>query len=123
MSRLFTPPGRVVRRGKHPLFGRLPMTTGVTLLKDTGGFYRQVENPSDEEISNARVAYLGGREYRVSDAEALDLIAAGYGQWLVSPATAGYGVGGYGEGVYGGDPVTRTGYGYGPYGGGPFGEA
>lgn len=122
MSRLFTPPGRVVRRGKHPLFGRLSLTQGVTLLKGHDGLYRQVENPSDEAIAGAAIAYLGGREYRISDVEAASLTAAGYGQWIVSPPTAGYGVGGYGEGAYGGDPVL-SGYGYGPYGSGEFGGA
>ena len=79
---LVTPPGRAVRTGSnHPLFGRMSRTLGVSLIKQ-GANYRQVENPSDEEIAAGDVTYLGGHTYLVSDAEAAALTAAGYGAYV-----------------------------------------
>lgn len=96
---LFTPPGRVERRGEHPVFGRLPLTRGVSLLR-ASGIYTQVEDPAAEAVEAAEAAYLGGHVYEVTDEEAASLTAAGYGDWLRS---AGYGSGLYGAGPYGGD--------------------
>lgn len=95
---LFSPPGRLERRGGHPLFGRLSYPVGVSLLKEDG-LFRQVEIPSPEEIEAADAAYIGGHDYIITDAdEAQDLIDAGYGEWI---RDYGYGSGLYGEGVYG----------------------
>lgn len=78
----FTPPGTLEGViSKHPLFGRLRITRGVTLLK-TGGVYSQQRNPSDEQLSAADVAYLGGYTYTISDGEAAALTSAGYGDWV-----------------------------------------
>lgn len=121
---VFTPPGRVEKLSiPHGLFGRMSMTRGVSLLKEegevapvfgagpfgmgpfgmptTGVVYRQVEDPSPEEIEAAARAYLGGRVYEVDAAEAALLVAAGYGEW-VQNFGQGYGVGPYGVGPYGG---------------------
>lgn len=81
VAHLFTPPGRIERRGTHRLFGRLPLVQGVSLLRENG-LYRQVEAPTDEEVSAAEVVYLGGRVYHITDAEMYDLSNAGYGQWI-----------------------------------------
>ena len=54
----------------------------MTLLK-TGGVYSQQRNPSDEQLSAADVAYLGGYTYTISDGEAAALTSAGYGDWVV----------------------------------------
>lgn len=98
MAFYFTPPVIVERRGSHPLFGRLGVRQGVSVLKE-GGFYRQLLDPSAEEVSGADIAYLGGRVYRVSDAEASDLAEAGYDEFL--RAAGVYGRGAYGAGLYG----------------------
>lgn len=117
---LFTPPGRVERRGNHPLFGRLRLTQGVSLLKVLG-LYRQVSEPSDEEISAAQVTYLGGHTYLISNAEATALTAAGYADFVAPLSPAGYGSGAYGDGNYG-ESTPSDAYGSGAYGAGPYGE-
>ena len=81
MSR-FSPPGRLERWPVvHPLFGRMSITRGVSLLKESG-IYRQVDGPSAEEIAAADVAYLGGHVYEIDAAEVAALTAGGYGAWI-----------------------------------------
>lgn len=114
MAYLFIPPGRVEHHGTHPLFGRLTLNRGMSLVK-TGGYYRQVSNPSDEDVAAAEVFYLGGHVYTVSDTAAADLRAAGYGEWLspvVGPNPPDPGGGTETSGLYGEDE-----YGAGAYGG------
>lgn len=75
----FTPP--TIRRRmdtRDPLFSRMSLPVGITVLKSPLGSYTQLENPSPEQIDAAAVVYLGGYVYRVSDAEAASLTAAGY---------------------------------------------
>lgn len=60
------------------LFCRMRLPVGVAVLKSTGGGYTTVETPSDEQISAAAVAYLGGHTYEISAEEADALTAAGY---------------------------------------------
>ena len=77
---------------------------GISLLK-SGGLYRQVRDPSDEEITAADVAYLGGHVYEITGTESDALIAAGYGSQIIVPPeepTAGFGVGTFGAGTFGG---------------------
>jgi len=79
----FSPPGRLEHWPvMHPLFGRLSIMQGVSLLKESG-VYRQVDGPSAEEITAAEITYLGGRVYEVTAEEAAALTAAGYGNWMV----------------------------------------
>lgn len=99
MAWFFRPPRVVERRGSHPLLGRLGIPQGVSILKEAG-FYRQVREPSAEDVSSAEVAYTGGRVYPVSPEEALSLIEAGYGEY-VTETGRGYGRGLYGIGPYG----------------------
>ena len=68
-------PERVV--GQDPLFTKLRIWRGATLLKSNGS-YRTVWNPSPEELDAADVIYLGGHTYSVSEQEAASLMAAGY---------------------------------------------
>lgn len=123
---LFTPPSVLERTGiNHPLFGRIRLAQGVSLLKE-GGLYRQQRNPSTEEITAADIAYLGGHVYWVSVAEAHSLDTAGYGDFVFQTGHE-YGSGAYGEGPYGegsGGAVevdASAAYGLGPYGEGPYG--
>lgn len=97
----FSPPGRLERRGNHPLFGRLSRPVGVSLLKEDG-FYRQVENPSNEEVAAAEEAFLGGFRYEITSAQADALTLAGYGDWVSGDVLVTYGDGLYGAGNYGG---------------------
>lgn len=79
---MFTPPTRTERGCRwHPLFSRTSLQVGVTVLKE-GGFYRQVIEPSAEEVSGADVTYQGGRSYPITTAERDDLVAAGYGPYI-----------------------------------------
>ena len=98
MSR-FSPPGRLERwLGTHPLFGRMSIMRGVSLLKESG-VYRQTPEPSAEEIAAAEITYLGGHVYEIGAAEVLALIEAGYWDWVVADV---YGSGVYGADTYGG---------------------
>lgn len=78
----FTPPGVLEHTGApHPLFSRMTITRGVTLLK-SGVTYTQSRHPSDEDMAAADVVYLGGYTYVISAGEAAALTAAGYGDWV-----------------------------------------
>lgn len=59
--------------------------TGISLLK-FGSSYQQYQTPTDDDVRAADIAYLGGREYVISDSEVAALTAAGYGPniWDVS---------------------------------------
>ena len=66
---------------KGGLLRRIKLDTSITVLKQDG-FYRQVREADGDEIGAADIAYLGGHEYPVSDQEALELQAAGYGAYV-----------------------------------------
>ena len=61
----------------HPLFSRIKIQKGITVLK-TGNVYRETRYPSSEEWVAADVAYLGGIDYEVDATEKAALEAAGY---------------------------------------------
>lgn len=84
MTYTFTPPSRSEHTGeKHPLWGRMRINRGVSLLKQ-GGLYRQVENPTAEETTAADIYYIGGHVYTVTQGEAVALATAGYGEWVTT---------------------------------------
>jgi hypothetical protein len=76
-----TPSVREHSYTRHPFFSRLYLSRGRTVLK-TGGFYRMVDEPTEEEINLADLVYLGGRTYKIDRDEKNDLIAAGYSAWI-----------------------------------------
>lgn len=61
----------------HPLFSRIKIPKGITVLK-TGAVYTEVRYPSSEEVDAADVAYIGGYSYEVDATEKAALEAAGY---------------------------------------------
>lgn len=61
----------------HPLFSRIKVPHGITVLKIDGEYY-EVRYPSSEEVAEADVAYIGGYSYEVDESEKTDLEAAGY---------------------------------------------
>lgn len=61
----------------HPLFSRIKIPKGVTVLK-TSGVYTEIRYPSSEEVDAADIAYIGGYSYEVTAAEKTALEAAGY---------------------------------------------
>ena len=60
-----------------PLFSRYRLTKGVSVIKEDGQ-YRELREPSSEEIQAAQAFYLGGITYEVSPGEKAGLEAAGY---------------------------------------------
>lgn len=75
----FEPPTERLRfQSDDPLFKRMSLEVGLTVLKSPLGSYTTVRNPSDEQIDAAEICYLGGYVYEVTDSEAADLTAAGY---------------------------------------------
>lgn len=67
----------VVRHSGDRLWIRMTVPRSYALLKNDG-FYREVINPTAEEVEAADIAYLGGHTYTVSTQEATELAAAGY---------------------------------------------
>lgn len=61
----------------HPLFSRIKIPKGVTVLKN-GNTYTEIRFPSHEEVQAADIAYIGGYSYEVDAAEKADLEAVGY---------------------------------------------
>lgn len=60
---------------------RYNVQEGISLLK-TAGAWQQVRFPTQEDVWAAEKAYLGGRIYEITSAEAEDLAAAGYGAYI-----------------------------------------
>lgn len=88
------------RPGDEP-WAHMLVQEPLALVK-SGGIYRQERVVDADMLESADVVYLGGRTYEVSDEEVLDLMAAGYGEWVRPPIQSGYGAGFYGAGRYGG---------------------
>lgn len=66
--------------GLDPLFHRVKLTRGVTILEGPPGTYRAVRWPTQDEIAaSAPGMYMGGHEYVVDDATRTALIAGGVG--------------------------------------------
>lgn len=61
----------------HRLFNRMKFRKGISVLKIDDEYY-EMRYPSQDELQLASVYYLGGHDYIVEDAEAADLITAGY---------------------------------------------
>jgi hypothetical protein len=61
----------------HPLFSRIKVPHGITVLKIDGDYY-EVRYPSSEEVDAADIAYIGGYSYEVDATEKTTLEAAGY---------------------------------------------
>jgi hypothetical protein len=77
---LFAPPteDRVMDpTGKDFLWSRVKFQQGLAVTKFRNGTYK-LEQVHDPDMADIDVVYLGGHEYVVTDAEALNLIAAGY---------------------------------------------
>jgi hypothetical protein len=82
MPQTFTPPiAHTIPMGTGPLFGRMKIQVGACVVKTTSGAYR-TENTHNPDRDDIAVVYDGGHVYTVDDAEAADLTAAGYGEYL-----------------------------------------
>ena len=60
------------------LWGRFPIRTGIALLVESG-VVRLTEAPSDTELKEADMYFLGGYRHQITSAERAVLVAAGYG--------------------------------------------
>lgn len=101
----FTPPttdGNPVTDGSHPLWRHYgAWSTGLTVWKDESGVWHQALSPylgGDTStvhhgdtttttgpapgLATAQVVYLGGHVHEITDAEATELTAAGYGDYI-----------------------------------------
>lgn len=92
--------------GLDPLFHRVKLDRGITILEGPPGTYRAVRFPTqDEQFASQPALYMGGHEYEVDDATKAALIAAGVGvtsgNFTILPGSYGYGE--YGAGPYGGE--------------------
>lgn len=61
----------------HPLFSRIEIPVGITVLKIDGEYY-ETRYPSAEDYDGADIRYLGGITYTVDATEKAALEAAGY---------------------------------------------
>lgn len=77
MAFLFTPPTVDETIGGHPLFWNRVIKKGVTVYK-IGNAYYENQYPSQDELDEAELVYLGGHEYYVTPGEKTDLESAGY---------------------------------------------
>jgi hypothetical protein len=87
-----------------PLFYRVKLARGITVLEGPPGTYRTARFPTQDEIAaSAPGMYMGGHEYVVDDATKAALIAGGIGVTSSNFTTPenGYGGGLYGYGAYG----------------------
>lgn len=108
----FVTPTRPVRYSGNVkgarLWARMHIDVGRSVLR-FGSSWRLIDEPSAEDIETADVAFIGGRIYAISDAQAASLQAAGYGHWVTDDTGVHlpeidyslYGVGEYGTGPYG----------------------
>jgi len=63
-----------------PLFYRVKLARGITVLEGPPGTYRTARFPTQDEIAaSAPGMYMGGHEYVVDDATKSALIAGGIG--------------------------------------------
>lgn len=78
MAYLFVPP--VIDQGPmggNWLFARYTRKQGITVYKIDNEWYEE-QYPSQDDLDESSVYYLGGHEYYVTLAEKTDLEAAGY---------------------------------------------
>jgi hypothetical protein len=75
--RFFPPTISEAPAGDHKLFYRYKLNRGITVLKKNGT-YTQVRYPSQAEVEDADIAYIGGYGYVVDQAEKDSLESAGY---------------------------------------------
>ncbi|MBA2951437.1 hypothetical protein [Streptomyces himalayensis] len=89
---------------ENPLFYRVKLARGISILEGPPGTYRTARFPTQDEIAaSAPAMYMGGHEYEVDDTTKAALLAAGIGVTESNFAVPenGYGGGGYGFGAYG----------------------
>lgn len=90
---------------ENPLFERVKLSRGVSLLEGPPGTYRAVRFPTQDEVAASQPDFFqGGYEYTVDDDTKAALIAAGVGvtDANFAPAPGTFGAGGFGQGGFGG---------------------
>lgn len=79
---LVTPGTRGVARLLFRHYRGIPV--GITVIRRQNGTYYQKQYPTHEELQAAAAYYLGGSVYQITEQEAADLIAAGYGSGITA---------------------------------------
>lgn len=83
MTYLLIPPSvKESPAGGPPLFNRYGLLRGISLLVSWEDTVVEVRYPTEDQLTDSRLAYIGGHEYLVDDDEAQVLIDAGYGSCL-----------------------------------------
>ena len=82
--RFITPSVEEAPAGTDRLFFRYRISRGISVLK-YGTSYIQKRWPTQNEVDDADVAYIGGHEYDISLEEADSLVAAGYRSNVFGP--------------------------------------
>ena len=83
MAYLLIPPSvKEPPAGTGPLMERYGLLRGISLLVSDADTVAAVRYPTSDQLDAARVAYIGGHEYWLEDAEAQVLIDAGYADCL-----------------------------------------
>lgn len=78
-ARVFRPPTRRnVFSSQDRLWQHFHYDSGLTVLKWPDGSYQTVEEVDPDLLDQVSIAYIGGHEYDVDEAEAAALTAAGY---------------------------------------------
>jgi hypothetical protein len=81
MYRFTTPTVEETPAGGGPLFSRMTLNQGISVLR-TQGVYSSYRYPSLTEVLAAEEVYLGGHIYEIDDTAAVRLTQAGYGEFL-----------------------------------------
>jgi hypothetical protein len=89
---------------EDPLFLRVKLTRGISILEGPPGVYRAARFPTQDEIAASQPhMFMGGHEYEVDDATRTALLASGVvDSSNFSTTSSLYGMGLYGDGPYGG---------------------
>lgn len=74
-----SPSARRPYAGGNTLRYRIGIGKSVLLIDDE---FVEMYNPSQEQVDSATRVYLGGRRYVITEAEADDLIGAGYEDYV-----------------------------------------
>ena len=60
------------------------LQVGYGIVRDQFGAFTQVTDSDDDLIKLSTAFYAGGRTYTISDSQAADLTAAGYGTYITT---------------------------------------
>ena len=89
MAKFFTAPtwtnNQLTGMQSDRLFARMNYNqVGYSVVRDAAGAFTQVIDADDDLVRTSTAFYFGGRTYSISDSQAADLTAAGYGAFITT---------------------------------------